>query len=216
VALFAAGEIFCVIYRIGKVYIVKRQIGTVTDEDLAARIAGQASEDACTELFSRYNRKIYLWCFNYTHDAEEAIDMTQEIFIKIFKNIEGFAGMSKFSTWVYGITRNHCLGELSKKKRTWWKRMKSVDEEGYAIGADEGMFDEIERMGELERILGEAKTVMRDGELEAFILHYWEGLSVNEVTRILGCRNVTGARTLIQNARRKFRRLTIEKDFCDD
>jgi RNA polymerase sigma-70 factor (ECF subfamily) len=213
---FAEGEIFCVISHAKDVYIVRVQIRAVTDEDLAARVAGHASEAACTELFSRYNRRIYLWCFNYTHDAEEAVDLTQEIFIKIFKNIDGFAGLSKFSTWVYGITRNHCLGELSKKKRTWWKRMKYMDEKGHSFAADEGMFDEIERMGDLELILGQAKDVMDDGELEAFILHYWEGLPVNEITRILGCRNVTGARTLIQNARRKFRRLIKEKGFCDE
>ena len=56
---------------------------------------------------------------------------------------------------------------------------------------------------------------MKDDELEAFVLHYRDGLGVKEITRVLGCENATGARTLIQNARRKFRRMTAGKEYPD-
>jgi RNA polymerase sigma factor (sigma-70 family) len=187
--------------------------GIATDEELATCIAEMASEEACTELFQRYNRRIYLWCFNYTHDMEDAVDLTQEIFIKIFKNISSFSGLSSFSTWVYKVTRNHCLGELSRKRTQWRKRTISIDD-GYDFDKvqDESSRD-IELAGDLERILEMARETIRGDELEAFILHYWEGLTVNEITRILGCENASGARVLIQNARRKFRSLIKEKDY---
>ena len=65
--------------------------------------------------------------------------------------------------------------------------------------------------GELGSIIEKARSVMSADELEAFILHYWDGFTVNEVTKILGCENITGARILIQGARRKFRKILSEE-----
>jgi RNA polymerase sigma factor (sigma-70 family) len=183
-----------------------------TDEDLASAIAVEPNEKLCTELFHRYNKRIYLWCFNYTHNEEDAVDLAQEILVKIFKNIGSFSHLSRFSTWVYQVTRNHCIGELSRKRAKWRKRMLSIDETSIA---DEDSFVEIDVTEDLERILNAAKESMKGDELEAFILHYRDGLAVNEITKVLGCENITGARTLIQNARRKFKRLVAERGFGD-
>lgn len=194
---------------------VRARLSAATDEDLASAIAVEATEELCTELFRRYNKRIYLWCFNYTHDEEDAVDYAQEIFIKIFKSIGTFSHISRFSTWAYQVARNYCLGELSRKRSKWRKRMLSFDEDGETVLADEGSFGEIEIEEDLERILNAAKKHIKGDELEAFILHYREGLTVNEITKVLGCENVTGARTLIQNARRKFRRLIEEGGFSN-
>lgn len=188
----------------------------VSDEGLSARIAKAPSEAACTELFRRYNQKIYLWCFNYTHDEEEAVDLTQDILIKVFKNIGSFSGLSKFSTWVYQITRNHCLGELAKKRTKWRKKTLSIDGEDGMQLADDDVYEALDAVGDLERIIRFAKDAMSEDELEAFVLHYREGMTVREITETLRCENVTGARTLIQNARRKFKRLVDEKGFRDE
>jgi RNA polymerase sigma-70 factor (ECF subfamily) len=195
---------------------MRAQWDAISDEDLSVRIAKRATEDACTELFRRYNRKIYLWCFNYTHDTEEAVDLTQDIFIKLFKNIGQFSGLSKFSTWVYQITRNHCLGELTKKRNQWRKRMLTIDGEGAGEIADNDVYQALDARGDLERILDVAKGVLKEDELEAFVLHYREGHTVKEITKTLRCENVTGARTLIQNARRKLTRLIEERGFRDE
>ncbi|MBN1886325.1 MAG: RNA polymerase sigma factor [Candidatus Krumholzibacteriota bacterium] len=181
-----------------------------TDEELAAMVAGRATEAVCSELFARYERKIFLWCYNYMHDTEEAIDATQEIFIRIFRGIGGFAGRSAFSTWVYRIARNHCLGELAKTRHRFRTRTVPVDDRETLDCADGESARSMELGGDLDRLVGVARRVMRPEELDAFVLHYRDGLSVREVTRILGCGNVTGARTLIQNARRKFRRMIRE------
>jgi RNA polymerase sigma-70 factor (ECF subfamily) len=196
--------------------VVRAGFEAVSDEQLSASIAAEASEAACTELFRRYNQKIYFWCFNYTHDEEEAVDLTQDIFIKVFKNIGSFSGLSKFSTWFYQVTRNHCLGELAKKRTQWRKKLLSIDGEDAIQLADDDVYAALDVGGDLERIINVAKDAMAEEELEAFVLHYREGLTVKEITEILHCENVTGARTLIQNARRKFRRIIDEKGFRDE
>ena len=213
--LLGGGKFFMSFHHFGESYRVRAQTRTATDEDLASAIAVEATEELCTELFRRYNKKIYLWCFNYAHNEEDAVDLAQEILIKIFKNIGSFSHLSRFSTWVYQVTRNHCIGELSRKRTKWRKRMLSIDEGGEAFLADEDSFGEIDVEEDLDRILNVAKEYMKGDELEAFILHYRDGLAVNEITKVLGCENITGARTLIQNARRKFRRIVEERGFGD-
>jgi RNA polymerase sigma-70 factor (ECF subfamily) len=190
-------------------------IKAASDEDLAAIAAARASERVCAELFRRYQQRIYLWSFNYTHDVEEAVDCSQEIFLKIFRSIAGFAGRSSFATWVYAITRNHCLGELSRKREQWRRRLVSIDDLDVADSTCATDVHQIELKGDLERFLARAQDKMKEEELEAFVLHYREGLTVKEITKVLGCENVTGARTLIQNARRKFKRLAQGRVYSD-
>ncbi len=177
------------------------------DERLTELIKAGGDEGACAELFRRYRQRIYLWCFRYTHDADEALECTQEVFIRIFRGLDGFAGRARFSTWAYQVARNYCLRALQQNGERWRRRLVAVDEvdvEDHRCGE---RLREAELAGRLDDLLSRAGTRMEADELEAFLLHYREGLTVKEITRTLGCENLTGARTLIQNARRKFQRL---------
>jgi RNA polymerase sigma-70 factor (ECF subfamily) len=192
---------------------VIENVQSATDEALAAEFARAPDDRLCTELFRRYSKKIYLWSFGYTHEVEEALDLSQEIFAGIFRNIRSFSGRSRFSTWVYRLTRNHCLGELSKRRVRWRDRLLSFDEGIGAEASEAEAFSRVDAIEDLERILDAAREYISMDELEAFVLHYREGLTVNEIAKIIGCANATGARTLIQNARRKFGRLVEERGF---
>ena len=183
------------------------------DEVIASAIARKPSEELCRELYQRYSKKIYLWSFNYTHDVDEAAELSQEILIKIFQNIGSFAGLSRFSTWAYRVAQNHCMTELSRKKVQWRRRLQSLENGKDPGPVDTEFFSKVDTIEDLGRILEAAREYMDNDELEAFVLHYREGLTVKEITNILGCENATGARTLIQNARRKFSRLLEEKGF---
>jgi RNA polymerase sigma-70 factor (ECF subfamily) len=185
---------------------------TATDEELASAIAVDPRDELCGELFRRYGKRVYLWCFRYTHDADEAVDLAQEVLVKVFQAIGSFAGRSRFSTWVFQVVRNHCLGELSRR-RTQWRRRLHILEGEVAEPLDAGFYERLDAAGDLDRILAAARDSMETEEIEAFVMHYHEGLTVNEITKMLGCRNATGARTLIQNARRKFARLVREEGF---
>jgi RNA polymerase sigma-70 factor (ECF subfamily) len=191
---------------------LSRDLETRTDEELAALWAAGADEAVSAELFRRYRRRVYLWCHGFTHDLDEAVDMTQEIFIKIFRHLGAFAGRSRFSTWVYAIARNHCLGKQSQRGAKWRQRLASLEGVEVEDRRCTEALRESELQGALARLLARARERMAQDELEAFVLHYRDGLTVDEITRTLGCTNATGARTLIQNARRKFRRMVAGED----
>ncbi len=180
---------------------------SVPDEELAALVGAGAGDEACAELFRRYRQRVYLWCYRYTHDRDEAVELAQEVFVRVFRGLDSFAGRSRFSTWVYSIARNHCLNALARDGGRWRKRLVPIDGLEIEDRRWQESLGEAERAEQLERLLARAGERMPADELAAFVLHYRDGLTVKEITRTLGCENQTGARTLIQNARRKFQRL---------
>lgn len=192
---------------------MSRGMENLSDEQLAGLIAESRGEEVCDELFRRFRKKIYLWCFRYTHDRDDAVEMTQEVFIKVFDNMAKFGGRARLTTWVYRITRNHCLTRLERDRTRWFQRLEEQGELDIPDSAIQERLRQSELRGVLGEILGAAESRMKQEEIQAFILHYREGQTVSEITRILGCDNLTGARTLIQNARRKFHRLVEEEGY---
>ncbi len=124
-----------------------------------------------------------LWCWNYLRDADDAVDATQEIFIKLCGNVGRFESRSRLSTWVYRIVRNHCLSlaaSVAAKRRT---QQVMVDELELH---DEMLMERMHRAevrGEIDHLLDRAAAVMKPGEVDAFVLHYRDGLSVKEITK---------------------------------
>src|ERR1700704_4829118 len=80
---------------------------TLTDEELVAvyreNAGSRAREDAAAELFLRHQARITRWCFRFTHDRESASDLAQDILLRAFRNLDGYRGESRFSTWLYVI-----------------------------------------------------------------------------------------------------------------
>jgi RNA polymerase sigma-70 factor (ECF subfamily) len=194
---------------------VAARLTAETDERLAALVIADRSDDASTELFRRYRKRVYLWCFRYAHDADEALDLTQEIFVRIFRGIDGFAGRARFSTWVYRIAQNHCLSAMARRRDAWRQRRDDGEGPEVADHRDAERQREADLSGDVDALLARAAARMEEDELQAFVLHYRDGLTVGEITRMMGCANTTGARTLIQNARRKFRRLAAQRGMRD-
>jgi Sigma-70 region 2 len=64
------------------------------------------------ELFRRYRIRVTSWCFRLTRNRGRARDLAQEVFSKAYRRRYSFRGDSKFSTWLYAITRSHCLSSL--------------------------------------------------------------------------------------------------------
>lgn len=68
-------------------------------------------------LVERYQQLVFRTAMGFLHHQEEAEDLTQDIFIKVWQSLESFSGESTFSTWIYWITVNHSLNHLRRKKR---------------------------------------------------------------------------------------------------
>lgn len=76
------------------------------------------SGDASTfdELMHRYERQIYHKCYQFVRNQDDAEDLTQEVFIRVFENLQAFRGESSLKTWLYRIAINHCINHARKNR----------------------------------------------------------------------------------------------------
>lgn len=143
-------------------------------------------------LMSRYEKKIYNYCYRMLMDFEEAKDATQEVFIKVFKNIGKFRGESSFYTWIYRIAHNMVIDFIRKKSK---ERTVSHDEPVYREdGPIMRDFVDVTWNPELLAEERERKELMRNAiskllpeYREIIILRDMQGFSIEEAAKILKC-----------------------------
>lgn len=84
------------------------------DEDLA-RLAQQGNEDAFAELVHRYERQIFSMAYRLAGDYDEAADLAQEAFLRIYRMLDRYDPQKKFFSWMYRVAQNSCLNALNKR-----------------------------------------------------------------------------------------------------
>jgi len=176
-----------------------------TDEELVRiSVAPNAGEDprrAAETLFGRYHERVYGWCCRYVRDRERGLDLAQDVLASAWQALERFDGRVPFGGWLFVIARNRCYRALRPVSLL---RDDDVAVEELADG--EG--DPAERHAErdsAERMLGLIREELDEVEQDALWLRCQERLSVEEITRMLSLTTASGARGLLQSARRKLR-----------
>ncbi len=177
---------------------------SVPDEDLLRIARNDGDSDrrraAATELVCRYRDAVYLWCYRYTRDTERALDLSQDVLAVVWEKIGMFEGRSKFSSWLFSVTRNRCI-DSSRRIDLLADDAELGDIRDAAPLPDAVLDDE---RGE-EWLLHTIRTELEPQEQQAIWLRCVERMPVDEVTRILGVDGASGARAVLQRARRKLR-----------
>jgi len=183
----------------------KKELAEFADEALV-RIAQSAREPddgraAAAELLGRFQRAVYLWCFRYVREHEKALDMSQEVLLKTWQALDAFNGRSKFSSWLFVITRNRCLNEMERVSL-----FEDGEPECDAIEAPAcNHARQLEEREDEERILALIRSRLEPEEQKVIWMRCIERLPVDEITRVLGIESASGARGLLQRARRKLK-----------
>ena len=182
----------------------------LSDEALIARYQGEAdkalAEQYLNELFGRHHVKVARWCFSVTGDRESAADLAQEICVKAYQNLSYFKGQSKFSTWLYSITRNHCLNAVrARASRPEMDTDETVMETLPDIGADSPLAS-LERKQQAEIARQLISETLEETEKKVFTLHFGEELPLDTITRMLELDNASGAKAYLVSAKRKLDR----------
>jgi RNA polymerase sigma-70 factor (ECF subfamily) len=160
-----------------------------------------ASRAAVEELFGRYEERVYAWCFRMVRERERALDLSQDALLAAYRALPGFEGRCQFSSWLYGITRHSCLRGIQRERL---RRQDPLDPE-LPAEADDDPVREFESQEELSRVLTMCEDRLEPQERLALWLRCEEELPLREIEAILGLRPASGARGLLQTARRKLR-----------
>lgn len=177
-----------------------------TDEDLIAqsRLEGLRQErrdQILNELFARYHSRVALWCYRSTGDRESAADLAQDVLLKAWRYLDSWRGDSKFSTWMYSITRNHCRNEFTARSSRPEASSDSIDSE--LPDSSEGPHRQFERETEMRQMKHLLATELDATEAQVMTLHYAEEMKLDAITRLLALRNQSGAKAYVVSARRK-------------
>src|SRR5687768_15246551 len=86
------------------------------DADILERLQAKQFREAFAILLPRYRDKVFRLTFSMLRDRAMAEDTTQDIFLRVWRALPGFAGQSQLSTWIYAISKNACLSELRKRR----------------------------------------------------------------------------------------------------
>lgn len=181
-----------------------------TDEDLIARFRAASdppqNNPHLNELFRRYHEKVAWWCWKHTGNREQAADLAQDVFLRVFQKLDSFQGSSRFSTWLYTVVRNHCFNDMKSRAS---EPLQTLD------ASEIGLADEspdslalLEQEADSTMVRKLLREVLDETERSVMYLHYAEEMPLDSVTRILGLRNASGAKAFIVSARRKLQKAT--------
>jgi RNA polymerase sigma-70 factor (ECF subfamily) len=187
-----------------------RPAGDAPDDELLARYrhapGGEDGRRAAGQLLGRYRGRVYGWCLRVMGRHEDALDLAQVTLLKAWRALPGFDGRSRFSSWLFAIARNECLTALRPKSL---RRDPNADPAWFLVDHEEPavVLETREEEDAMDALL---RDTLNPVEQEAIWLRCFECLPVDDVTRMLGLQNRSGARSVLQSAREKLRR-ALEK-----
>lgn len=181
-------------------------VNAASDFELA-QAASKGDMFAFEETYQRHHRRVYAICLRMLQNAAEAEDLTQDVFIQLYRKIGSFRGDSAFTTWLHRLTVNQVL--MHFRKRT--VKFEKTTEEGETPIQIVGGTENPRKMPIVDKIaLENAIEQLPNGYKNVFVLHDIEGYEHEEVARILGC-SVGTSKSQLHKARLKLRKLLQKK-----
>ncbi|HWS99633.1 MAG TPA: RNA polymerase sigma factor [Pyrinomonadaceae bacterium] len=172
------------------------------DYRLAQRVAA-GDMLAFEEFYERYHRRVYALCLRMTGNTAEAEDLTQEVFIHVYRKIGSFRGDSSLMTWLHRVTVNRTLMHFRKSavRRERTTEDGATPEPEVRTAALSGHAPAVDRL-----VLEKAVTQLAPGYRAVFILHDVEGYEHSEIARTLGISTGT-SKSQLHKARLRLRQL---------
>ncbi len=168
--------------------------------------------EAFAEIYREYGEMVFNLALRLSGDRERAADLSQEIFLRIFRHLDGFRGRSSLKTWIYRVAVNHCRSRL-RRRALVFEQVLPARGGDRASGGEGG--DPIEDLvdprrdpeqrvlaGDAERVLQQALAALPPAYREAVVLRDVEDLSYEEIAEVLGVRIGT-VRSRIARGRRR-------------
>ena len=161
-------------------------------------------------LVDEHQRKVLNTCYRFLNNKEDAEDLTQEVFLEVYKSISSFRGESKISTWIYRIAVTKSLDFIRKKKRkkrfTILKRVFSDDNIKSGI-PDKTNLNPDKKVEEQDRIriLNEALESLPQNQRAAFTLSKYDEMSYKEIAEILNT-TIPSVESLIHRAKNNLKK----------
>jgi RNA polymerase sigma-70 factor, ECF subfamily len=158
-------------------------VSTIDEKDLVARCR-QGDDDAWRDLVDRFGQKVYAIAFHFTMRREDAEELSQEIFLKVFENLHRYDGGFPLVAWILSVSRNLCIDRYRRRKREKSFRFISDDAVTALLKSEDdpaGMALKKERT----QMLFSALSEIPEDLAEILILRDLNGLAYDEIGKAL-------------------------------
>jgi RNA polymerase sigma-70 factor, ECF subfamily len=164
------------------------------DEQNLILSAKEGNVGAFEQLVQRYDRKVFSIASMYVQSSEDAKDIYQEVFVRVYKGIRKFQFRSEFSTWLYRITTNVCLSHRARNKRHAHSSIDERHDEDESHGtslrdaiADDKSTDQRMVDAEISENVERALDSLSPKQRMVFTLRHYEGHKLREIAAMMNC-----------------------------
>lgn len=180
------------------------------DPDVVLLLEAKKGDRASFEaLLRKYFGRIFNFNYRFLGSREIAEDLTQEVFLRVYRSLPSYQPQAKFQTWIYTIARNLCLNEVRKNKQRFFSLEDALESQD---GEIKGQFGDPSAANPSEELQGKEQGVLirqavdslPENQRTAVILQRYEGLSYDEIAATLGC-SVPAVKSLLNRAKESLR-----------
>jgi RNA polymerase sigma-70 factor (ECF subfamily) len=168
-----------------------------TDAAVIDRVR-EGDTDAFRLLVERHSRAIFRLAFRLTRNETDADDVVQETFLRAYRNLKRFDGRSSFSTWAHQIATNCALDLLRRHRRN---PTEELDDERPVADTRSSQERLVLKVG-LAQALEHGMKALSGNERTAFVLRHYEGMTIDEIGRVLGTETNATKHTIFRAVRK--------------
>ncbi|MEK7706746.1 MAG: sigma-70 family RNA polymerase sigma factor [Verrucomicrobiota bacterium] len=186
---------------------------SAADDEPLVRAAQRGDMVAFEELVARHRDKIFARAYSMMRNEEDAIDLSQEAWVKAWQRLKQFQRESSFSTWMTRIVINLCLDQLRRQKRQRAESIEAMDEESGGVERQMPVVtvnptERLER-GELRQRIDQALSQLSEAHRTVLVLHEFEEMEYKLIAKTMGC-SIGTVMSRLFYARRKMAVLLAE------
>ena len=177
---------------------------TLNDNELIIQ-AQNGNAMALEELIYRYDKMVLRLAMKYTGDSDDAKDIYQEVFIRVFKGLSNFQFKSEFSTWLFRITSNTCISFKRKYNKTNHFSLNDEKNKIYlsTIPDDNELSpDNLAVNSEYGNKINKALSTLSPNQKMSFLLKHYEGYKIREIAEMMNCKEGTIKKYLFDAVKR--------------
>ena len=183
--------------------------GVLTDEEIIRELTNSDKKSLYNLLYRRYHKKVLDKCFSFVRDRRLAEELTEDVFSKTYEKLTSFREQSKFSSWLYAITYNHCIDYLREKKKINYPEWNNQNEIPEIIDETETQLSAI-NYENLQAIL----ELVHPEEKALLMMKYLDDLSIRDISKALRI-SENAAKMRLKRARTRVFYLYSEKYLKD-
>jgi RNA polymerase sigma-70 factor (ECF subfamily) len=174
------------------------------------RLAQQGNRRAFEQIIFKYDKHVLNIAYSFRNNPDDAKDIYQEVFLRVFKGLKNFRFDSEFSTWLYRITTNICITYKNRNKKEMHDsidtEINNGDEKYSDYMPSENKTDELLLKNETNKLIEDALNTLPAQQKMAFTMKYYNEYKIKEIAEIMSCNEGTIKRYLF-NATHKLQKM---------